>query len=353
MRFLICLILLGLSLTSGAHANEDFYILKPGQLQFVRTPGQQFSPLTQTNCRDRIRRITCLVNSTQNPVGVRQCLPGSEAFAAPIEKIHDILPEKVQKAFCGLDVIYVENEMEALAYAGIVREDAASGVVGSFMGIRKILLEQAYDATSVFGWKEQKAFGLKAVPFVHLPEGPRVEVVLPGSLSALQYVMIHEFGHILDFSNKGNDFVCPPGETCKLDTGDRKEFQKLVPVPNSWGSLSWKNPMAPKDEFHFPLWDSLCFYGCSKSLTITDMEQFYKELAPTNFVTTYAAVSPFEDFAESFTFHVLGLQGEWSYQIQTPNTAYSLDHKWSELWGKKTWMENFYNRDLRYPTPSN
>ncbi|WP_413943814.1 hypothetical protein [Bdellovibrio sp. HCB-162] len=353
MRFLICLILLGLSLTSKANPSEDFFILKPGELKFIRTPGQQFSPLAQTTCRDRIRQIMCLVKSTQNPVGTRQCLPGSESFADPVEKIYDILPEKVQKAFCGLDVIYVEEDMEALAYAGIVRQDPTKGVVGSFMGIRKILLEQAYDATSVFGWKEQKAFGIKAPPFVHMPEGPRVEVALPGSLSALQYVMIHEFGHIIDFSNKANDFVCPAGETCKLETGDMAEYQKLVPVPNSWSALSWKNAVTPKDNYHFPLWDNLCFYGCNKSLSVADVEQFYRELAPTNFVTTYAAVSPFEDFAESFTFHVLSLQGDWSYQIQTPQTAYSLDQKWKNTWDKKSWMESFYNQDLRYPTPSN
>jgi len=353
MRILILLILLGLSLTSQAHEGADFFIMKPGELRIERAPRQRFTALNSGNCRDRITQVMCLVDSSSGPTGLRKCQPGGEAFAPSVEKIYDLLPVKLQKVFCGLDAIFVESDMESLAYAGLTQQGPNGPVGGAVIGVRRALLEQAYDATSVLGWKEQKAFGLKAPPFVHLPEGPRVDITLPGSLSALQYVLIHEIGHIVDFSNRANDFVCPPGETCKLESGDAEEFKKLLPVPGSWSALSWKNAVLPRDEFHFPLWDSLCFYGCSKSLSVNDMEPFYRELSPTNFVTTYSAVSPFEDFAESFTFYVLSLQGDWSYQVQTPFTSYSLEQKWHSLPDKKSWMDAFYNRDLQYPTPTN
>ncbi|WII70764.1 hypothetical protein QJS83_09860 [Bdellovibrio sp. 22V] len=353
MRFYIYLILLGLFSTSQAHAWENFYFFKPGELQPLRPLSQTVEAPAAPTCRDNIRKAICVVNSAQDPRGPRHCLPGGEALATPIEKIYDIVPEKVQKAFCSLDVIYVENDMESLAYAGIIRYDENDQPLGAVMGIRRILLEQAYDATSVFGWKEQKAFGLQAPPFVHLPEGPRVDVALPGSLSALHYVLVHEIGHILDFSNTANSFICGPGETCNLDSGRMEEYLKMVPAPASWASLSWKSTGTPKDEYNFPLWKKLCFYGCTERLEVADIEPFYAQLAPTNFVTTYAAVSPFEDFAESFTFYILSLQGEWTYQIQTPTTAYSLDKKWTELNDKKTWMDSFYNRDLKYPSPIN
>lgn len=352
MRFIICLILLSLFLTQGAYASGDFFILDPREMTFVRTPGQKLFSLNSTACRDRIRQILCLVNPQKSPGETRECLPNSESFAIPLEKIHDILPSKLQKVFCSLDVIFVENEMETLAYAGIMREDPKKGILGAFLGVNKLLLQKAQDAASVLGWKEQKAFGIKAPRFKQIPEGPSVEVQIPTPQAALQYLIIHEFAHILDFTNLANNFVCPSGETCDLEKWEPNEVRKLVPVQKSWSALSWKNPMAPKKEFHFPLWDSLCFYGCSKSLSVEDIEQFYRELDPTNFVTTYAAVSPYEDFAESFTFYVLNLQDSWSYDVQTSEATYSLTHKWNMLSDKKSWIENFYNRDLRYPTPS-
>lgn len=351
MRFLICLILLSISLTSNASSKGDFFLFEAHQMRAQRTGAQSFSAISPS-CRDRIRQIVCLVDAPKSPDEVRPCQTGSDIYAEPIAKIYDLLPEKVQNAFCSLDVIYIENSLESLAYAG-TRRGATPDKESGFMGIRRILVEQAYDATSVLGWKEQKSFGIQAPPFVHMPQGPRVEIALPGSLTALQYVIVHELGHILDFSNKANDFMCPAGETCNLNTYDPKEFAKLIPTGTSWSTLSWKNPLVPKDEYHFPLWDKLCFYGCSDTLTVNDMEEFYRDLDKTNFVTTYSAVSPYEDFAESFAFYILTLQGPWSYRIQTPQNAYSLDIKWSKTSDKKIWMDSFYNRDLKYPTPAN
>lgn len=353
MRFFICLILLGLFSTNEANAWEDFYILKPGELIVERAHTQRLSLFSDSSCRERIRQVVCLVDPNSSRGEVRRCQPGSERFAAPIEKIYDVLPDKVQKAFCGLDVILIEDNMEALAYAGIVRKDANSDVVGALIGIRRILVDQNYDATSVLGWKEQKAFGIKAPPFAHMPEGPRVDVRLPQSLSALHYALVHEIGHIMDFSNDANSFECAANETCNFDDPAPGEFKKFVPKGGSWGSLSWKNILEPKDEFRFPLWDKLCFYGCTERLAITDIEPFYSQLAVTNFVTTYAAVSPHEDFAESFTFHVMSLQGEWNYHIETPLAAYPLELKWEHLQEKNSWMRSFYDGNLKYPRPSN
>lgn len=351
MKLLIYLISLIFVGTSHAHAWEDFYILKPGQLRFERAPSQKFSHFSQSDCRSRIQQITCIVNPSQNPQESRQCQADSPAAAPTLEKIYDILPPKLQKVFCGLDVIYIENELESLAYAGVIQADAQGNVRGSFMGIRRSLIEQNYDATSVFGWKEQKAFGIKAPPFVHLPEGPRVDVTLPISLSALHYIIVHEFAHILDFSNSANHFICPEGVTCDLSDWNPEEFKKLVPKEGSWGALSWESPLAPRPEQKFPLWSKLCFYGCTERLGLEDIEAFYHQLHPTNFVSTYAAVSPFEDFAESLTFAVMAEHSDFQYQIQTPYASYSLETKWREIGPKKIWMQDFLNRDLKYPSP--
>ncbi|MFV8248082.1 hypothetical protein [Bdellovibrio bacteriovorus] len=341
MKALIYLISLLFVGTSQAHAWEAFYVLKPGELRFSRavaTFSQQAAP---ADCRARLKEITCIVNPIQDPKESRTCQPGSETMAPAIERIYDVLPPKLQQTFCGMTVIFIENDTDVLAYAGVMAWDSNSEAQGSFMGIRRALVEQNYDATSVLGWKEQKAFGLKAPPFVHLPEGPRTSIVLPSSLSALHYVIVHELGHILDFANRANNFACPPGETCHLN----------VPAPGSWMALSWETPEKPKSDQLFPLWSKLCFYGCKEQLSVAEMEDFYHQLAPTDFISTYAAVSPWEDFAESLTFHVMAQHEDFEYQIQTPFASYDLKKKWDGLGIKKIWMQDFLNRDLKYPTP--
>jgi hypothetical protein len=176
------------------------------------------------------------------------------------------------------------------------------------IGLRQILIENNYDATSVLGWKEQKVFGLKAEPFIHLPEGPRVSMTMPNSLSALQFLLIHEIAHILDFINSANDFDIPEAaHACTTNECYFEYLRDAKPRLGSWSELSWATALQPKMEQSFPLWSKLCFYNCSENLEPADIEEFYGQIAPTNFPSTYAAVSPYEDFAESFTFYVLSI----------------------------------------------
>ncbi|ASD65169.1 hypothetical protein [Bdellovibrio bacteriovorus] len=350
MKALIYLISLLFVGTNQAYAWEAFYVLKPDELRFSKAKSSWSQEATPTDCRARLKEIACIVNPIQDPKESRRCQPGSEAMAPALERIYDVIPAKLQQTFCTMKVIFIENDTEVLGYAGVLAWDSNSQPQGSFMGLRRALLEQNYDATSVIGWKEQKAFGLTPPPFVHLPEGPRSSIVLPNSLSALHYVIVHEIGHILDFSNKANDFICPAGEAC-APVNNPDDFLKMIPAPNSWTALSWQSPMKPKDLQTFPLWSKLCFYDCKEQLSVADMEDFYRQLAPTDFISTYAAVSPWEDFAESLTFHVMAQHEDFEYQIQTPFASYDLKKKWDGLGIKKIWMQDFLNRDLKYPTP--
>lgn len=350
MKLLIYLILLVFVGTNQAHAWEKFYILKPGELRFTKASGTWSDEVKSEDCRTRIKDIACIVNPIQDPKESRRCQTDSETMAPALQNIYDILPAKLQQTFCSMTVIFIENQTDVLGYAGVMAWDPQSQAQGSFMGIRRSLLEKSYDATSVLGWKEQKVFGLTAPAFVHLPEGPRTSIILPNSLSALHYVIVHELGHILDFTNKSNSFVCPKGKSCQTNAS-QTDFEALEPAPNSWSALSWQSPSKPKDSQLFPLWSKLCFYDCKEHLGIADMEDFYHQLLPTDFVTTYAAVSPWEDFAESLTFYVMSQHPDFEYEVQTPFATYNLKTKWDGLFAKKLWMQDFLNRDLKYPTP--
>ncbi len=340
-----------LALTPSAFASADFRIYQPGQLKIVRPNTKQILQQTTSGdaCRDRISHAVCLIDPKDSTPDFKKCLEGSEHYAKPIQRVYDILPAKLQNTFCGIDAIFIEENMESLAYAGGERHADGSGNITARMGIRKVLLEQNYDATSVLGWKEQKAFGITAEPFIHLPQGPRVEVGLPYSSNTLQYIIIHELGHILDFTNYANAFQFPDYSHYEDDECRYEAYYKATPKPGSWSELSWKSPVLPRAEQKFPLWEGLCFYGCEKRLAVNDMEDFYSQLDSTNFISTYAAVSPYEDFAESFTFFILS-SSDWNYTIKTPLKEYALEQRWSSLYDKKAWLESFYNQDLKYPT---
>lgn len=351
MKFAIYLISLVFLLTPSARAWEDFQIYKPGELKIIRSSQHksQDQNQNQSSCRSRIAQIVCLT-ATKESDKTKTCLPNSSDFAAPFEKIYDILPPKLQKTFCGLDALLIEEDMVSLAYAGLGHPSEAGTPV--FIGVRKSLVEFNYDVTSVLGWKEQRAFGIEKPPYVHAPEGPRVDVALPYSQSSLHYIIVHELGHILDFLNQANQFAPVAESECAMKDCPENYFDHHAPVENSWGSLSWKFYSEPKSLDRFPLWNKLCFYNCNEHLTIEDIEPFYAQLATSGFVSTYAAISPYEDFAESVAFYVMSQPKDFSYSINTRQSSYSLDLKWKQLAQKNLWLESFFSKDLKYPKGS-
>ncbi len=352
----IYIISLALFLTSPATAlASDFFPNQPGRALFVNFINPTLSTSANPSvseppedCRARIKGILCLVNPIQHADEVRTCLPGSDQFNKSLEAVHDLLPPQLQKVFCSIEVILVENELASLAYAGTMGPEPGGA---AFMGIRRSLLEKSEKASAVFGWKEQKAFGIKSEPFKVVPEGPQVRLSTQTYHSTLLYIVAHEFGHILDFANSANDFACEDSAACSGKM-NQEMAQYLVPAPGSWGELSWQNAITPKNLNSFPLWKNLCFYGCEKTLQLTDMVPFYEQLQRSSFHTTYAAVSPWEDFAEHMAFHVMAQDPFFQYRVDADNFQYLWEVTWTGQTEKRKWMDQFLSRDLIYPKVS-
>ncbi|UYL10359.1 hypothetical protein B9G69_007170 [Bdellovibrio sp. SKB1291214] len=354
----IYLILLGLFLTSGASAHlshspkistwatflaPDFVIGTPPALK-----NQDFSlvaPAATEGCKERISKITCALPSLESN---HPCIPASDRATENIQSLYDVLPKPMQKMFCSIPRILIVEKMESLAMAGINENGKA------FVVISKSLVEDNLAPNAVFTWKEQKAFGVQIPRFESLKEGPQIWSKSRSPQQTLQYVITHEFAHLFDFLNNANRFVCAPGKTCNMHPKNMEEaleYQRnVIPEMDSWSAYSWKNGLEPNDANNFPLWSKLCFYNCNETLKLGDMFDFYLQLDRTNFVTTYAAVNPYEDFAESVTFYLMAnADYDLQYRIFTGKTFFFQEWKWSNLVKKHNWIELFFEGDLKYP----
>lgn len=351
----IYLILLGLFITSATSAKTsgmtyltpDFVIGAPPALRKAQNP---LPMALQNDCRARISHIVCVLPSLSSG---GNCQAPSPQAIENLERVHDLLQPQLQKVFCSLDRILLVEKMESLALAGVGNAEPDGSVAQAFMAMRKDVAENDFAASAVFGWKEQKAFGIKMPSYQTSAVGPQVEVTANSPLLALRYILTHEFAHILDFANAANNFFCAPGQSCGTDPWDKSEDKKWLSKEGSWSSLSWKNRSEPSDEQRFPLWSKLCFYGCKESLALGDVDDFYREISGTNFITTYAAVSPWEDFAESTTFYFLRTpELDLHYRISTAEMVSTLDWKWQNLKKKNNWIELFFESELKYPKAS-
>lgn len=124
--------------------------------------------------------------------------------------------------------------------------------------------------------------------------------------NALQYILLHEFGHILSI---GLDDVAPWG----LNVGDLKPISSYGFTALSWTSdgktLKPKADVAKFDR------SGLRYYGPEEQrLPSVRASSLYRQIKATDFPTLYAATNPSDDFAESFAsfIHTERMKRPWS-----------------------------------------
>lgn len=268
-------------------------------------------------CKADFSQKTCLTDPLVDQWQPRKCLPNNSRYVKALADITDLLNPETQKAFCALAVIYIEQDIESIAYAGMTENRRP------IMGIKKEMLESEVPASVVFSWKEQKAFGIQKPLFQVDPLAPALNMTLTGPHVVLRYVITHEMGHVMDFANDADA---------------------------DWSKISWSFDQ-PKDLNRFPLWNQLCFYNCGHNdhIPLAQMNAFYDQLYNSSFVTTYSAVNSSEDFAESFAFYLLSQDPAFKFYIETPQITYMAHIKWLELDKKRGWLERFFEDNPKYP----
>ncbi len=305
------------------------------------------------NCRDHIQKVICLVDPVKEDEKgqPRKCLPGGEKYAVVFEGIHDQFPSVLQKTFCSLRHLYIEKEFIGTAYAAVRRTEEGQ-LNGAIMGIRQSVIDEKLNLTTWASWKEQLSFGGISDSYTLTPGLPQIQTQSQTAANDfLYFVIAHEFGHMLDFANDVNKLE---DKTCGKNDPENGPYEECKMDQESWAGFSWmtnKNAWAHSD---FTLRPELCFYWCNgKFIGLEKLPETYLGLAQTDFISTYAATNPWDDFADSLAYFVMSLNFPFSYVIQIPNGSnYNIieklhSHKFTK---KYDYLKNFVERnDLIYP----
>jgi hypothetical protein len=316
----------------------DFKIIHtPRPLSAVQAPPDQ-------DCRANIAKVVCLVDPAKegDDESKRTCLPGSENYAAPFEKLYDRFPAHLQKMFCSLGRIYIEKDFYATAYAGGIVDP--NGVQLGLIGIRQDFADKEFALDFWASWKEQLNFGGDPKVYSTDPTRPMIQSSFP---DMFYFAVAHEFGHLFDFTNKLNRF-----DDCKFENG-RLEGA-CTSAPGSWAEQSWKDARNhPLDVNEFPLRTELCFYTCNgKFIDLGRAQELYHDLFATNFISIYAAQNPMEDFADTFAYYTVRneLQATYWVTLQDGQVFDSMEHLYSgAMKGKADFIRNFLAGTIRYP----
>ena len=305
----------------------------------------------ETNCRDNIKQVICLVEPVNEGEDFenRKCLEGGDSYAPHFEKIYDNYPPLLQKMFCSLKHLYIEKIFFGTAYAGTTK-DQDGNPNGAVMGIRQSVLDEQLSLQTWTSWKEQLSFGGIKDAYTITPHLPQITASTPVQVNDLLYfILAHEFGHMFDFANSVNQF-----DDCSTPDSDDEE-PLCDAEENSWSALSWATNLTPKVEFNFSLRSKLCFYFCNaeNKLSVVDVHLVYESLSKKNFISTYAATNPYDDFADSLAYYVIDQKLNSSYVLDTKqNQTYDSMTKLKDpiFRSKYEYIENFLNKpDIKYP----
>lgn len=262
------------------------------------------------DCRANIRAVLCRVNAQteaqrKDPRITRECLGGEESFLPELLQVHDELPPKIQKMFCYLRCIYLEDNYAGTAYATAFQEIFQDGngkehvrTNGNVLALSIAkLLAGKVELRDWLNHKEQTMFGLKMTDPLS-PLVPTLDADFAGvkAKPVLLYVILHEFAHLLDFSNNVNSMYCDASEPdCKSE------------LSGLWPSISWlpNETIRPEDRYFGDF--RPCYYDCDagKLASLAQAKEIYRAFVnKKSFVSLYASVTAWEDFAESFVFYV-------------------------------------------------
>jgi len=169
---------------------------------------------------------------------------------------------------------------------------AASKPVAGYI-VLDVSVLQNRTANNWATWKENS-------PFMASPDFKLNAIIEEASQDnrkqAIQYILLHELGHVLDIDGNIN----PNWNTAPKDANTIANYPFF--------HLSWKiskdnNRYETVFDQSFPQRKDVVYYFGAK-LPATEMGHVYETLEHTNFTTLYAAKNPHDDFAEAFVTYV-------------------------------------------------
>lgn len=272
-----------------------------------------------TKCRAQIKKAICVVNPVdqENPfvsAYQRPCLEAPAKYTKLFQSHFDRSIPAIQCMYCSLEKIWIENELATTGYATPIT-DMQDNLVAAGVGFSRKFLDANLSLADWLSQKEEMSFG-KVKNLI------RYHVAAKKKLSATDYAINHEFGHLFDYANKISNSNSAPF----LDDENRSEFLQKF---------------------------SLCFYQCGgEFIDKNQAGPLFHELLNSNFQSTYATQSAKEDWAEVFALFVAIKYFGLTLQVQVGNEKFDLiKHFNSEkLQIKKQFVESFMSSDIHYPS---
>jgi len=224
-------------------------------------------------------------------------------FSAALRHIEQILPGKVRR-LAGERIIglFLVNDLGGSGYTEAIKDETGKEKYAVIVLDQKILLAKPANAWAT--WRERSFFKTPA-PGQEVDLHLRIEEVPNDSVeNAIVQILLHEIGHALGMASNihpswNGDGTLPPG----------------YPFP----ALSWRmqgDKVESLWEEAFPERKSLKIYAFDDApLTAGQARGSYGHLARTGFATLYAAVSPWEDFAESFVNYLHVVRDKKPYEV--------------------------------------
>ncbi len=257
----------------------------------------------KTSCEKALTRAVCETNATAQQISYRynsiQCGAKSAQYVPALMEIYEEMPERMRLSLCTLDRVFISDGITSTAFASSVT-DSFGTTTGGYIGMRKATFLAQPTSAQIVSWKEQLAFGGSTEFLANDPKLVQINYDLKMSVlksDGLFYVLMHELGHLIDFNNNVNS---------------RSGWS------TDWSKMSWSDSESPIASATFLHRDDFCFYNCQSYLNPSDAKAIYDSLSQSAFVTTYAAQTPYEDFAENWAWHMMEISKSPNYTITVP-----------------------------------
>ncbi|MCX5837524.1 MAG: hypothetical protein NTW71_03265 [Deltaproteobacteria bacterium] len=224
-------------------------------------------------------------------------------FLSALKQIEEILPEKVRRlARERIIGLFLVADLGGSGYTEAIRDEAGREKFAVIVLDRELLLKRPANAWAT--WKEGSFF--KPLPGGKINLNLRIEEDRNDSVeNAIVYILLHEIGHALGMA----------GGVHPSWNGDAILSQDY-PFP----ALNWRmrgDKIESLFDEAFPERRLLKVYAFNDApLTQDQAQDVYRNLSRTGFPTLYAAVSPWEDFAESFVNYLHVVREKRPYEVR-------------------------------------
>ena len=241
---------------------------------------------------EELVRFAIQYNAATGNASVPAAANVAQDFADDVEMAIDSLPQQVKHSLSPrlLGVFFMRG-LGSSAVTDVVAR-ANGDIIGSVVAV-DIDVFHRRTANEWANWRENTPFA------VSVEAQLAVAIAEPDDdnrSSGLQYVLLHEFGHVLA---AGSGLLPAPWMDAST-LGDAALYGYL--------KLGWQigqdGGIAPLADQDFALRDEVRYYTSTPQLSAAVLPAIYADLARTGFASLYAATSVHEDFAEGFASYV-------------------------------------------------